>query len=174
MSIKSTLLGPLLIGLPLLASCAAVAHADSIDSEAQVIVAEVAAPDQQPAIAGDRGKEVQLSPEEKMRRRFPQPIIARDLIGLPVLDDDDVTIGYVQHVVRTPEGKIQLIVPYGGWFGWGQRPVAVPIELVTILGRQLDSLDMSRDEFDAAPTWQGSQGQPIDSNEIIRIALGRR
>src|SRR4051812_21390625 len=54
--------------------------------------------------------EENLSPEEKMRRRFPQPVRVGDLIGLPLLDWDDSTLGYVRHVVRTPEGKIQLIV----------------------------------------------------------------
>jgi len=54
-----------------------------------------------------------LSPEETMARRFPQPVRVGDLIGLPVLDDQDSTIGYIHEVVRTPTGKIQLVVPYG-------------------------------------------------------------
>jgi hypothetical protein len=67
--------------------------------------------------------EENLSPEEKMRRRFPQPVRVGDLIGLPLLDRDDSTLGYVRHVVRTPEGKIQLIVNQGRLFGWGGRLV---------------------------------------------------
>src|ERR1700693_486772 len=67
--------------------------------------------------------EPQLTPEEKMNKRFPQPVRVGFLIGLPVLDDDDNTLGRVQQVVRTPEGKISLIVSYGGSFGWGARPV---------------------------------------------------
>src|SRR5215470_2198326 len=77
-----------------------------------------------------RGK----SPEDKMSMRFPQPIKVGDLIGLAVLDDYDLTIGYVRQVVRAPEGKIILIVTQGGWlgpwFGIGSRLVAVPIEVV--------------------------------------------
>lgn len=115
-----------------------------------------------------------LTPEEKMRRRFPQPVRVGDLIGLPVLDDDDVTLGRVRHVVRTPEGKISLIVSYGGWFGWGSRLVAVPIEVVAILARQIAALDMPPREFAAAPTWQGTGAQVLANDETIRIALGRR
>ena len=70
-----------------------------------------------------------------------------DLIGLPVLDDSDRTLGYVRQVVRTPQNKIRLIVAYGGFFGWGARPVAVPIEVVGIEGRQLASLDMPRERI---------------------------
>jgi PRC-barrel domain len=74
--------------------------------------------------------------------RFPQKVKVGDLIGLPMLDDNDVTLGRVQRVVRTPEGKIKLIVGYSKWFGWFGRPVAVPIEVVAILARQIASLDM--------------------------------
>src|SRR5258707_15085684 len=64
--------------------------------------------------------------EARMQRRFPQPVKVGDLIGLPVLDDGDVTLGRVRQVVRTPQGKIRLIVSYGGWLGWGAPPGAAP------------------------------------------------
>ena len=105
-----------------------------------------------------------------MRRRFPQPVRVGDLIGLPLLDWDDSTIGYVRHVVRTPEGKIQLIVNQGRLFGWGGRLVQVPIEAVAILARQLDLLDISVEEFRAAPAWSAATTQPIPSDDMIKIA----
>jgi hypothetical protein len=123
------------------------------------------------------------SPEKKMQARFPQPVRVGFLIGLPVLDYGDSTIGYIQQVVRTSDGKIQLIVPYSRWFGWarpggifgwGKRPVAVPIETVAILARQLDALEMAREDFDDAPTWTTSEGQPIPLDEKITIAIARR
>jgi hypothetical protein len=122
---------------------------------------------------GKASGEKKPSPEEKMQGRFPQPVRVGDLIGLPMLDWDDVTIGYVRHVVRTPAGKIQLITSYGGFLGWGERLVPVPIEVVAILARQLAALDMPRKEFDAAPTWQAAQTTPIPPDEMIRIAITR-
>jgi hypothetical protein len=119
-------------------------------------------------------KEQQLSPEEKMQKRFPQPKRAGDLIGLPVLDDYDRTIGHIRHVVRTQAGKLQLIVTYGGFLGWRQRLIAVPIEVVAIAGRQLAALDMARAEFDAAPAWSASQTTPVAPDDVIRIALYKR
>jgi hypothetical protein len=89
--------------------------------------------------------------EERMHRRFPQSVRVDDLIGLPVLDDDDSTIGFVRQVVRTPQGKIKLIVSYSRWFGRFGRLVAVPIEAVVILGRQLASVDMPPSEYAVAP-----------------------
>lgn len=131
--------------------------------------------------AGDGEKK--LTPEQTMNRRFPQPVRVGFLIGLPVLDWNDATIGYIQQVVRTPEGKIQLIVPYYPWFGWvtnggfadsWRRPVAVPIETVAILARQVDALEMLRKDFDAAPTFQASQATPVPPDEHVRIAITRR
>jgi hypothetical protein len=116
----------------------------------------------------------ELSPEERMERRFPQPVKVGDLTGLPVLDDDDRTLGYVASVVRTPEGKIELIVPYGGFLGWGRRPVAVPIEAVAIAARQIAALDMTRAEFDAAPVWNDPHRRSLPASETIRIGLYRR
>jgi hypothetical protein len=115
-----------------------------------------------------------LSPAEKMQRRYPQPVKVGDLIGLPVLDEHDRTLGRVKSVVRAEGGKIQLIVPYGGFLGWRQRLVAVPIEVIGIAGRQLAALDMTRAEFDAAPPWNDSKSQAIPASEVIRIGLYRR
>ena len=109
-----------------------------------------------------------------MSRRFPQKVRVGDLIGLPMLDDNDVTLGHVERVVRTPEGKIKLIVGYSKWFGWFGRPVAVPIEVVAILGRQIASLDMPPAEYAAAPTWTAGKDVAIPDNDIIRIAITRR
>ena len=114
------------------------------------------------------------SPEARMNRRFPQKVRVGDLIGLAVIDDDDVTLGRVRRVVRTAEGKIRLIVSYSRWFGLFGRPVAVPIEVVAWLGGQIASIDMPPPEYAAAPTWSEGAEQPIPENEIIRIALTRR
>jgi hypothetical protein len=131
----------------------------------------------QPA-STDQPKEEQLSPEEQMRRRFPQPARVRDIIGLPVLDWSDNTLGYVQHIVRTRDGKIQLIVRYGGWFGWigwWQRPVAVPIEVVALIGPHIGALDMTPAQFRDAPTWRPSADSiEIAGDQVIRVAITRR
>ncbi|HZL31894.1 MAG TPA: PRC-barrel domain-containing protein [Pseudolabrys sp.] len=131
------------------------------------------------AAAAEAGGEKELTPRQKFQKRFPQPVRVGDLIGLPVLDDDDSTIGFVREVVHSPDGKISLIVPYSAWFGWlpvewGKRPVSVPIEVVALLARQLNSVDMARDDYNSAPTWTPSQAQKIPPDEKTLIALGRR
>ena len=114
------------------------------------------------------------SPEAKFARRFPQKIRVGDLVGRPVVDDHDVTLGTVKRVVRTPEGKIRLIVSYSRWFGWFGRPVAVPIEVVASIGPNVASVDMQPPAYAAAPTWTEGPDRPIGDDETIRIALAKR
>jgi hypothetical protein len=123
---------------------------------------------------GENPQKDAMTPEEKMNRRFPQPVRVGDLKSLRVLDDQDVTIGFVRRVVRTPQGKILLLVSQGGWFGWNERLVAAPIEVMAIFGRQLASLDMDPKEYASAPTWVDGGSTQIPDDEIIRIALTRR
>ena len=167
---------------PLIAICTALwlgpgaAHA----SERTLVVAAATQPEDSQAAEQKK----QLSPEEKMQSRHPHPIRVGDLIGLPVLDWDDSTIGYIQQVVRTPAGKIQLVVPYRRRLGWvrpgslldwgGRRLVAVPLEAVAILARQVAALDMPPEEFDAAAAFVPSQAVVIPADEMILIAITRR
>ena len=126
--------------------------------------------------AGMADEQKPMTAAQRMQARYPQPVRVGDLIGLPVLDDSAVTLGHVREVVRTKENQIELIVAYGGFLGWGTRPVAVPIEVVGIAGRHLTSLDMppericGRANMDAILPDAGAQ---IADNATIKIALSR-
>lgn len=115
-----------------------------------------------------------LTPAQRMEKRFPQKVRAGDLVGLPLLDFDDRTIGRVTAVARTAAGGIVLVVPVGGWFGHGGRPVAVPIEAVAILGRQIALLDINREALPKEATWSAGVGPAVAADETIRIAITRR
>jgi hypothetical protein len=124
-----------------------------------------------PAATGGAGP---LSPaEQRMLRRFPQPVRVGDLIGLPVIDENRRMIGYVSKVVRTAQNKVELIVDYDSWFGWQAHPVAVPIEVLGIQGRELASLDMPRSEYVTAPAWQQTDETAISDDDSVKIALSR-
>jgi hypothetical protein len=115
-----------------------------------------------------------MTPEQRMQARYPQPVRVGDLIGLPLLDDSHSTLGHIRDVVRTKDDKIELIVAYGGFLGWGTRPIAVPIEVVGIRGRELASLDMPRDEYRTAPTWRRADAAivPLDTSILVALCRG--
>jgi hypothetical protein len=115
-----------------------------------------------------------LTPEQRMQRRWPQPVKVGFLIGLPVLDWDDSTLGHVRKVVRSADSKILLIVDYGGWLTWKKKPVAVPIETVAILARQINALEFTPEDFEKAPAWNDSAAQELAGETTIQIAISRR
>jgi hypothetical protein len=110
---------------------------------------------------------------QRYLKRFPQAARVGDLIGLPVLDLNASTLGYVQKVVRTPAREIKFIVSYSRWWGWFGRPVAVPLEALGVEGRQLVSLDMPQSEYATAPTWHDARDISLPADETVRVALAR-
>ena len=111
--------------------------------------------------------------KERYLKRFPQPARIGDLIGMPVLDLNSKTLGYVEKVVQTSTGEIEFIVGYSRWWGWFGRPIAVPLEALGIEGGHLVSLDMSPSEYAAAPTWHDTGATPLPADATVRVALSR-
>ncbi|PGH57335.1 hypothetical protein CRT60_12870 [Azospirillum palustre] len=114
------------------------------------------------------------TPEERMKRRFPQKVRVGDLRGLPLLDEDDRTLGHVTEVVRMPNGRIVLVSRCDDWFGHGGRLVGIPIETVAILARHLNVLDIPRKDFPSLPSWKEADGAAIADDDIIHVAISRR
>jgi PRC-barrel domain len=138
-------------------------------ADSRLVIAQAAVPP-----TGMEDEKRPMTPEQRMQARFPQNVRVGDLISLPMLDDSARTLGHVREVVRTRADKIELIVAYGGFLGWGTRPVAVPIEVVGIQGRELASLDMPPSEYATAPTWHDAGAHPLPADAVIKIALARR
>jgi hypothetical protein len=153
---------------PVIGSPAQVRASAPVESGPLLLLAQAMVPP-----TGMMDTEHPMPMNERMRKRFPQPVRVGDLIGLPVLNENASTLGHVRQVVRTPKGNIELIVFYSRLWGWFGRPVAVPIEVVGIEGRQLVSLDMNSDEYARAQTWQGNDTAALSNDATIRIALAR-
>jgi len=143
-------------------------------TQASPAQAELAGQSLRLAANDDQAEEKEPTPEEKMAKRYPQPVKVSFLLGLPVLDENSSIIGHVHAVVRTPTGKIQLVMPLGGFLGFGSRLVPIPIEIVGMLGAQVAVIDMPGDRFMSSPTWTSSRAQPLDPGETIRVAITRR
>src|SRR5258708_13846678 len=72
-------------------------------------------------------------------RRFPQPVRVGDLNNRTVLQplESRPVLGRVAQVIRVSNGKEEIVMRYGGLFGFGGRYAAVPIAAMGLLGNEL-------------------------------------
>jgi hypothetical protein len=97
------------------------------------------------------------------------PVRVADLLDLPIVDESKSTMGRVRGVVRTDDGKVQLLLPLGGLFGFGERLVPIPIENVALSGPQVMVLEVPPDRFQKSATWYGSKSVTLAPAETIPI-----
>jgi PRC-barrel domain len=97
------------------------------------------------------------------------PVRVAELINLPIVDENKAVLGRVRAVVRTGDGKIQLLLPLGGLFGFGERLVPIPIESVAVSGPQVTVTDMPPHRFQKNATWYGSDSETLAATETISI-----
>ena len=145
-----------------------VAPARFVLAFAGLLVAGAGAHAQQPAPLG-------MEPKMAEAHRFPQPVRVGSLIGHTVLlptESQDV-IGRVDSLVRRDDGSIDVVVDYGGLFGLGARPIAVPIEAMVVLGDVMEVIDFTPTQLRTFPTFGGWGTKPVAPDEIITIGLAR-
>ncbi|WP_428394211.1 hypothetical protein [Lichenicoccus sp.] len=107
--------------------------------------------------------------------RFPQPVRVGDLLHRDVLqpvESQDV-LGTVKSVVRDTSGRIDLVVDYGGFLGFGARLIAVPIDATVLLGEDMEIVAYSRSQLNRFPTFSDVGTNPVSPNTIIRVGLAK-
>jgi hypothetical protein len=98
------------------------------------------------------------------------PVRVADLLDLPIVDENRSTLGRIRAVVRSGDGRIQLLLPLGGLFGFGERLVPVPIESVILTGPQVMVVDLPPHRFQKTATWYGSNSETLAPAETISIS----
>ena len=111
--------------------------------------------------------------EAKYEARYPQDVRVSDLVGKPLLEGDNSAIGRVESVAKTADGKVLLIVPYGGFMGFGQHRVAVRLEAVASIGTALISVEQDRQAYDTSPPWRHGTETILHPDDPIRVAITR-
>ena len=92
---------------------------------------------------------------EAAARRYPQPVRVGDLLTRQVLwpQESQRSLGRVRNVVSPGNGGIEVIIDYGGIFGYFTRPIAVPVEAVALLGEYLVMLGFAPEQLNALPSF---------------------
>ena len=107
--------------------------------------------------------------------RFPQPVRVGDLLGREVLrpvESQDV-LGRVRRVVRDGDGRIMVVVDFGGFLGFGARPIAVPVDAMVLLGQDMEIVAFTPEQLRQFPTFSPSGTTDVADATIIRVGLAK-
>ena len=121
----------------------------------------------------DNGKPETLA--EKAADRFPQPVVVGTLIHHAVLQplESQPVLGHVKQVVRAADGTISVVVDYGGFFGFGTRPIAVPVDAMAVSGQFMEIVEFTPDQLDKFPTYRAGADTLLASDASIRVPLAK-
>jgi hypothetical protein len=107
--------------------------------------------------------------------RFPQPVRVGDLLGRQVLrpvESHDV-LGRVRRLVRDGNGQIMVVVDFGGFLGFGSRPIAVPVDAMVLLGQDMEIVAFTPEQIRQFPTFSPSGTTDVADDTIIKVGLAK-
>jgi hypothetical protein len=116
-----------------------------------------------------------MSLAESAAMRFPQPVRVGNLLGREVLrpvESQDV-LGGVHQVVRDSTGQIMVVIDFGGFFGFGSRLIAVPVDAMVLLGEVMEVVAFTPKQLRHFPTFSPSGTTPVPDNAIIKVGLAK-
>jgi hypothetical protein len=116
-----------------------------------------------------------MSLKESAAMRFPQPVRVGDLIGREVLrpvERQDI-LGRVRRLVRDRDGRIMVVVDFGGFLGFGTRPIAVPVDAMVLLGQDMEIVAYTPEQLRQFPTFSPLGTTDVADNTIIEVGLAK-
>jgi hypothetical protein len=112
---------------------------------------------------------------ESAAMRFPQPVRVGDLLGREVLrpvESQDV-LGRVRRVVRDRNGQIMVVIDFGGFLGFGSRPIGVPVDATVLLGQDMEIVAFTPKQLQQFPTFSRSGTTDVPDDMIIKVGLAK-
>lgn len=116
-----------------------------------------------------------MSLAESAAMRFPQPVRVGDLLGRDVLrpvESQDV-LGRVRRLVRDRNGQIMVVVDFGGFLGFGRRPIAVPVDAMVLLGQDMEIVALTPEQLRQLPTFSPVGTADVADDTIIKVGLAK-
>jgi hypothetical protein len=116
-----------------------------------------------------------MSLAQSAAMRFPQPVRVGDLLGRDVLrpvESQDV-LGHVRELVRDSNGQILVAIDFGGFFGFGSRLIAVPVDAMVLLGQDMEVVAFTPDQLRQFPSFTLSGTTPVPDGAVINLGLAK-
>ena len=116
-----------------------------------------------------------MSLAESAAMRFPQPVRVGDLLGREVLRpvESQNVLGRVRDIVREGDGGISVVIDFGGFLGLGSRPIAVPVDAMVLLGRDMEVEAFTPEQLRQFPTFSRSGTNSLPDDAIIKVGLAK-
>ena len=107
--------------------------------------------------------------------RFPQPVRVGDLLDRDVLEpvESQTVLGTVRGVVRDGNGTVEVVVDYGGFLGFGTRPIAVPVDGMVLLGQDMEVVAFTPEQLRQFPTFSASDATAVPADTVIKVGLAK-
>lgn len=140
-----------------------------------VLVALTAVAHAQSATPGGMPPPPGMSLAQSAAMRFPQPVRVGDLLHRDVLrpvESQDV-LGHVRAVVHDSSGNILVVIDFGGFMGFGSRPIAVPVNAMVLLGRDMEVVAYTAEQLRQFPTFSPAGTTPVPGDTIIKVGLAK-
>jgi hypothetical protein len=145
----------------LLASCILAATANAVQAQSTT-------PGGMPPPSG-------MSLADSAAMRFPQPVRVGDLLGRQVLrpvESQDI-LGRVRRLVRDGDGQVMVVVDFGGFLGFGSRPIAVPVDAMVLLGQDMEIVAFTPEQLRQFPRFSPSGTTDVAGDTIIKVGLAK-
>ena len=116
-----------------------------------------------------------MSLAESTAMRFPQPVRVGDLLGREVLrpvESQDI-LGRVRGLVRDRDGRVVVVVDFGGFLGFGARSIAVPVDAMVLLGQDMEIVAFTPEQLRQFPTFSPSGTTELADDTIIKVGLAK-
>jgi hypothetical protein len=107
--------------------------------------------------------------------RFPQPVRVGQLLGRVVLQpvESQTVLGHVRGVVRDNQGQVLVVMTFGGFFGFGSRLIAVPLDAMVLLGKAMEVAAFTPQQLRSFATFTPSGTTPVPAETVVKVGLAK-
>ncbi len=143
---------------------------------AVVMILGVAAAHAQSPTPGGMPPPPGMSLAESAAMRFPQPVRVGDLLHRLVLQpvESQIILGRVHAVVRDAHGNVMVVMNFGGFYGFGGRLIAVPIDAMVLLGQDMEVVAYTPEQLKTFPTYKASaETAEVPDDAILKVGLAK-
>jgi PRC-barrel domain len=116
-----------------------------------------------------------MSLADSAAMRFPQPVRVGALLGREVLRpvESQEVLGRVRRVVRDGNGQIMVVMDFGGFLGFGIRPIAVPVDAMVLLGQDMEIVAFTPEQLRQFPTFSPAGTTDVADDTLIKVGLAK-